>query len=62
MVLLLLVILLVDINFNHCLTDLHFPKVIMRMLPIREASTFSGVNTAISCNFLLDLGTGKAHI
>ena len=56
MVLLLLVV-------KHRLTDLHLPKTIMRMLPIRETPLNFLVQIQLFFgNFLLALGTGKAHI
>ena len=34
----MVLVLLVDTNFKHCLTDLHMSEIIMRMLPIGEMS------------------------
>ena len=44
----MVLLILVETNFWHCLTDLHlFPKLIMTVLTFRDVSKFSGVNTAI---------------
>ena len=40
-------LLLDDTKFKHRLTDLHLSKLIMTVLPFRDVSKFSSVNTAI---------------
>ena len=39
-------LVLVDTNFQHRLTDLHFSKLITTVLTVRDVSKFASVNPA----------------
>ena len=43
----MVLLVLVDTNFQHRLTDLHLSKLIMTVLTFRDASKFASVNPAI---------------
>ena len=50
-------LILVETNFKHRLTDLHLSKLIMTVLTFRDISKFASVNTANFTSELCDLAT-----